>query len=729
MAGGETVATRPGKLLALTSLVLQTPRGLVVRFFDADDCRTRLFVHTDSGRAWIADSVESVVQELGTDLDTAGVRLRDCFQLRCSSTAANNSEELPGDLDFLVHLRTSDQVTTLGIERLPGSLAPFQVSTARQKLDQFAQVAAVRMRAHEASSSQKLRFTLSSLDGKFTLAKPESVPTRSSNNFCIELQRVATDASAGGTETATDRRGMTQPALAFTIDVDTMNLERECFRSIWTSRELAWLRPHGEHCLSAEPKDSRWVSIAPFGIIWHRVAMLQLYWPRKLPIQLRGFAIGGKSLDGQWYGLGTYHSICFWREERPLACIEKKQTSPKSKPHWQVYLAEPSVEAPAVFSIQWRERSRDSACFLQLCCPSNGARPADQGVALYLGLEKPQSRLVLKHRPRQWELFELCVPDWNETSSAIIFKSKSVADAELAPGQRTAEYTYFASARRLLDEINQAHQLGPENKQRTEQVQEMARRRNAIMDKVAAALALRDSQISARTDTSHRARPEQSSPDHRTQRDSEISTKTDTSHRARPEQSSPDPQATSRTAAATNSSGAESDEQPQLVQSGVTAADQRSNLQCTQCHQTIVGEYVRALSKCYHPACFTCSICRRPLAPAAKFRTSLGNPLCETCYAQHIAPRCARCKAAITDLVVTAMERKWHRECLRCVRCGQPLCDENSPDSSTFYLYIGQPDKPHCELCVRGERRKKDGPRPFLGSGSLALTDPSRRHL
>ncbi|KAK4533312.1 hypothetical protein CCYA_CCYA16G4194 [Cyanidiococcus yangmingshanensis] len=692
---------------ALSALLLQSPRGLSVRFRDPDDCQSRLFVHIESGRAWIADRTSAIVEDLGSDPSTTAALLRDSFHLLCAPTALNSGEQPSDNLDFLIRLRTSDQVALLGMERLPGSLAPFQVSPLRQKMDEFAETAAVRMRVPWTAPQQKLLFLLSSLDGKFMLAKPQSTQTRTKAGTCIELQRIATDTSATVIETS----GASQRALALTIELDTLALDRACFRSAWKNRELAWLRPHGDHCLLSGIADTHWVPIEPLEVAWQRVATQQLHWPRPVRMKLLSFAIGGRMLEGKWYGLGTNHSLCLWQEASPLVCCERKQSSSKNKSRWQVSLSSQKNETPAVFHILWRSGNRPSSCFLRLCCPSKGARPDDEGVALYLGLEKSNSRLVLKHRPRQWELFEIHLDDAGEDPWTRCSDVRSAKTAELGVGPQATEDAYFARARRVLDELCGEERSQTETKRRTGQTQEIVGRRNAVIDKVAMALAQREAERPARA-RSGRDQPH-ALPSNRAESETEMETTLKTGSKSSP---------------STKDSDAESGEHPQVVQGGTTSVDPQSNLLCAQCRQSIIGQYVRALSKSFHPACFTCSICSRPLAPAAKFRTSLGNPLCETCYAQHIAPRCARCKAPITDLVVTAMERKWHRECLRCVRCGLPLCDERSSGSNRFYLYPGHPDKPHCELCVRGERRQREAPRVLSGDGGATVLDKGRRY-
>lgn len=114
---------------------------------------------------------------------------------------------------------------------------------------------------------------------------------------------------------------------------------------------------------------------------------------------------------------------------------------------------------------------------------------------------------------------------------------------------------------------------------------------------------------------------------------------------------------------------------------------------CGACGRGISGIYTKALGKSFHPGCLVCAHCRCTLAGTGKLHTHKGAPYCVRCYANHAAPRCARCVQPIMDTVVTAMERTWHRECLTCVYCRNPL-------SETFWIYADKPREPHCNECV-----------------------------
>ncbi|CDF41110.1 unnamed protein product [Chondrus crispus] len=117
---------------------------------------------------------------------------------------------------------------------------------------------------------------------------------------------------------------------------------------------------------------------------------------------------------------------------------------------------------------------------------------------------------------------------------------------------------------------------------------------------------------------------------------------------------------------------------------------------CAACGRMVEGTYTTALGKNFHPHCFCCGKCRRPMgAGAGQFRERGGIPYCQACYAAHLASRCARCSEPIMDTVITAMEKTWHKACLTCTICRLPL-------TQTFWLYADKPNEPRCSRCVTG---------------------------
>lgn len=124
---------------------------------------------------------------------------------------------------------------------------------------------------------------------------------------------------------------------------------------------------------------------------------------------------------------------------------------------------------------------------------------------------------------------------------------------------------------------------------------------------------------------------------------------------------------------------------------------------CCACGRAINGTSTRAMGKVFHPQCFRCGHCRRPIGTGnGQFREKGGIPYCRSCYANHLAARCARCAEPILETVTTAMDKTWHKNCLTCTLCRLPLTE-------TFWLYADRPNEPRCSRCVTGEEHSSLG--------------------
>lgn len=133
---------------------------------------------------------------------------------------------------------------------------------------------------------------------------------------------------------------------------------------------------------------------------------------------------------------------------------------------------------------------------------------------------------------------------------------------------------------------------------------------------------------------------------------------------------------------------------------------------CSACGRALTGQYTTALGRKFHPYCFCCGHCRRPMGSAAgQFRERSGIPYCESCFAAHHASRCARCSQPILETVVTAMEKTWHKNCLTCVLCRLPVTE-------TFWLFADRPNEPRCSRCVTGEEHAR-----FRGAGNHRMVN------
>uniref|UniRef100_A0A8C8DL14 Actin binding LIM protein 1 n=1 Tax=Oryzias sinensis TaxID=183150 RepID=A0A8C8DL14_9TELE len=116
---------------------------------------------------------------------------------------------------------------------------------------------------------------------------------------------------------------------------------------------------------------------------------------------------------------------------------------------------------------------------------------------------------------------------------------------------------------------------------------------------------------------------------------------------------------------------------------------------CNNCGEFVEGEMVTVLGKTYHPACFVCSICKKPF-PAGDCVTFRGKDcLCQRCVEPVSPPNqitypsyCAGCGRDIKNgQALLALGGQWHIGCFKCTTCRKVLSGE----------YISKDGAPFCE--------------------------------
>uniref|UniRef100_A0A3Q3WA69 Uncharacterized protein n=1 Tax=Mola mola TaxID=94237 RepID=A0A3Q3WA69_MOLML len=117
---------------------------------------------------------------------------------------------------------------------------------------------------------------------------------------------------------------------------------------------------------------------------------------------------------------------------------------------------------------------------------------------------------------------------------------------------------------------------------------------------------------------------------------------------------------------------------------------------CNGCGDFVEGEVVTALGKTYHPACFVCTICKRPFPAGDRVTFNGKDCLCQYCV-EPMSPgpkeilgssNCAGCGREIKNgQALLALDRQWHLGCFKCKACNKVLTGE----------YISKDSTPYCE--------------------------------
>jgi len=103
---------------------------------------------------------------------------------------------------------------------------------------------------------------------------------------------------------------------------------------------------------------------------------------------------------------------------------------------------------------------------------------------------------------------------------------------------------------------------------------------------------------------------------------------------------------------------------------------------CNHCNQPLVGRFVSTGNEKLHPECFVCSSCGNKLT--GQFYNSDGKKICQNC-----SSKCFVCFKPFSGPHVICRNRKYHKECFSCDKCGVKLSED----------YYVVDDKPRCEKC------------------------------
>lgn len=109
---------------------------------------------------------------------------------------------------------------------------------------------------------------------------------------------------------------------------------------------------------------------------------------------------------------------------------------------------------------------------------------------------------------------------------------------------------------------------------------------------------------------------------------------------------------------------------------------------CAKCGEAIVGQVLKVGSEDFHPACFCCGVCAKPITGAFKLGEG-GMRLCDDCVPKSY---CAGCKAPIEGEVLNFGSKKYHPSCFKCNVCDKPITGACYPDGDAL----------RCKACAEG---------------------------
>ncbi|TPP58741.1 PDZ and LIM domain protein 7 [Fasciola gigantica] len=96
---------------------------------------------------------------------------------------------------------------------------------------------------------------------------------------------------------------------------------------------------------------------------------------------------------------------------------------------------------------------------------------------------------------------------------------------------------------------------------------------------------------------------------------------------------------------------------------------------CHYCKSPILGPFVDAVDYCFCPEHFLCFTCRVPLKDRY-FAQEDGKFYCQEDFMQNVASKCAKCGSPIIGIITKALDKSWHPHCFVCCYCKRPLRDK-----------------------------------------------------
>ena len=107
---------------------------------------------------------------------------------------------------------------------------------------------------------------------------------------------------------------------------------------------------------------------------------------------------------------------------------------------------------------------------------------------------------------------------------------------------------------------------------------------------------------------------------------------------------------------------------------------QKVSKKCYKCHKPITSKGVQFNLSLFHPECFQCTDCSKPLT-GERASDKRGDPYCQVCVVK-FAKICNVCKEPITSRHTIYRKKTYHLQCFKCTQCGIPIGKNNFYETS-----------------------------------------------
>eukprot|EP01004_Peranema_trichophorum_P010477 NODE_9273_length_607_cov_29.425620_g8641_i0.p1 GENE.NODE_9273_length_607_cov_29.425620_g8641_i0~~NODE_9273_length_607_cov_29.425620_g8641_i0.p1 ORF type:complete len:147 (-),score=17.14 NODE_9273_length_607_cov_29.425620_g8641_i0:115-555(-) len=94
--------------------------------------------------------------------------------------------------------------------------------------------------------------------------------------------------------------------------------------------------------------------------------------------------------------------------------------------------------------------------------------------------------------------------------------------------------------------------------------------------------------------------------------------------------------------------------------------------ECSRCGEVIRGRHVDAIGVRWHPWCLLCDDCGKPIFEDS-FRSDGEVAAHASCLTAFRPRPCAKCGEDVEGWIVCAMDVIWHPHCFTCTICEKPI--------------------------------------------------------
>lgn len=102
---------------------------------------------------------------------------------------------------------------------------------------------------------------------------------------------------------------------------------------------------------------------------------------------------------------------------------------------------------------------------------------------------------------------------------------------------------------------------------------------------------------------------------------------------------------------------------------------------CAKCNEHLVGQIMSVGAERFHPGCFCCDGCGQPITGAFKIGED-GKRLCTECVPKVI---CQACQACIEGEVLNYGTKSYHPSCFKCHTCDKPIAGTVYPSGDHLH--------------------------------------------